>query len=143
MKGKLQRKFDCTKEFYWPHEILPVIRTMVRVPDEKMHRVEREVIDGDPVTVTSVRLRTFKTYGTTCVKCGIEGVFFRKEKNLNDIVYHLNLYAIDDIGREVLMTKDHIVPKSKGGKDFIGNMQPMCVRCNTQKDNKETKDYRK
>jgi 5-methylcytosine-specific restriction endonuclease McrA len=31
------------------------------------------------------------------------------------------------------MTKDHIVPKSKGGKDMLSNTQTMCVICNTKK----------
>jgi 5-methylcytosine-specific restriction endonuclease McrA len=31
------------------------------------------------------------------------------------------------------MTKDHIFPKSKGGKDVIENMQTMCTICNKNK----------
>jgi 5-methylcytosine-specific restriction endonuclease McrA len=30
-------------------------------------------------------------------------------------------------------TKDHIVPKSKGGKDMLSNTQTICVICNTKK----------
>ena len=33
------------------------------------------------------------------------------------------------------MTKDHILPKSKGGKDEIDNYQTMCIRCNKAKGN--------
>ena len=47
----------------------------------------------------------------------------------------MNLYAIDENGKEVLMTKDHILPKSKGGKDEIDNYQTMCIRCNEAKGN--------
>ena len=50
-------------------------------------------------------------------------------------VYHFNLYAINDSGDEVLMTKDHIIPKSKGGKNHLSNYQPMCCYCNCKKDN--------
>lgn len=42
---------------------------------------------------------------------------------------------IDDNDNEVLMTKDHIIPKSKGGKNNLSNYQPMCCICNKQKDN--------
>lgn len=34
------------------------------------------------------------------------------------------------------MTKDHIVPKSKGGPDKIENYQTMCTECNCIKGSK-------
>lgn len=40
---------------------------------------------------------------------------------------------IDENGKEVLMTKDHIIPKSKGGANDISNYQTMCKRCNEAK----------
>ena len=33
------------------------------------------------------------------------------------------------------MTKDHIIPKSKGGPDCIENFQTMCEECNKKKKN--------
>jgi 5-methylcytosine-specific restriction endonuclease McrA len=44
---------------------------------------------------------------------------------------HWNFFSADD----VLMTKDHIIPLSKGGKDYLGNLQTMCKFCNSAKDN--------
>lgn len=40
---------------------------------------------------------------------------------------------IDENGKEVLMTKDHVIPKSKGGANDISNYQTMCKRCNEAK----------
>lgn len=31
------------------------------------------------------------------------------------------------------MTKDHIMPKSKGGADSLSNYQTMCLPCNEAK----------
>jgi 5-methylcytosine-specific restriction endonuclease McrA len=96
----------------------------------------RANLDGDSVRVTGVRLRSFAEHGVTCVTCGLVGTFFAKEKGGNDTRFHLNLYAIDENGKEVLMTRDHIIPRSKGGSEGIENMQTMCSRCNGKKADK-------
>jgi 5-methylcytosine-specific restriction endonuclease McrA len=92
-------------------------------------------LDGDRIGTTN-RLLTF-IKGTACVSCGIEGVFFAKEKHeQNHPRWHLNLYAVRPGGKEIMMTSDHVWPKSKGGSGSLANRQPMCYRCNTKKDSK-------
>jgi len=111
---------------YLPSEVLLHIIPSI---GNKKQKVE---FDGDSIKVTSDRLVTFKV-SLKCAICGIEGSFFVKEKTYNQQVFHLNLYALDANNDEVLMTKDHIIPRSKGGKNNPKNYQTMCVICNGEK----------
>lgn len=95
-------------------------------------------IHGHLVNMFSLRYRTFLKNNASCVSCGIVGKYFRLEKHIlhNDPTnnsWHFNLYAVDCNGEEILMTKDHIVPKSTGGANHIDNLQPMCCVCNGKK----------
>lgn len=93
-------------------------------------------LDGDLIKGNSQRYQVFFTKGLRCTCCGVEGKYFAKEKDKNARSYHLNLYGIDENGKEVLITKDHIIPKSKGGRDNLDNYQTMCIRCNQAKADK-------
>lgn len=42
---------------------------------------------------------------------------------------------------DIKLTRDHIVPLTQGGSDSIDNVQPLCTRCNSKKNNKNI-DYR-
>jgi hypothetical protein len=79
------------------------------------------------------RAKTFMKKGITCVRCGMTGSFFALELDKGNGV-HLDLYAIDG-GEEVLMTIDHIIPKSMGGVNKMINFQIMCKICNELKGN--------
>lgn len=118
------------------HYIEDVRETVKDVLFEKLKKDAKVKLDGDIIKGNSQRYQLFFTKGTKCVCCGIEGKYFAKEKRIKDKSYHLNLYGIDNSGKEVLITKDHIIPKSKGGKDELENYQTMCIRCNENKGNK-------
>lgn len=88
------------------------------------------------IKMTSDRYRLFKS-NSMCVTCGLIGTIMRLEHSAKgDIVdLHFNLYGIRN-GRHVMLTKDHIIPKSKGGLDSLSNYQTMCKTCNELKGSK-------
>lgn len=120
------------------------------------------VIDGHKVRTNSNRLECLKR-NQVCVACGLVGnIFFvqqhragisknhtakcfiqdcewcclRRHKIIEVVLSqapHLNLYHEGKRGGLVLMTQDHIFPKSRGGKDSLDNLQTMCTICNMRK----------
>jgi len=70
---------------------------------------------------------------TKCANCDINGTVVVLEKGPKDKTPHFNLYGLNDEGKRVLMTKDHIKPKSLGGLNAPSNYQTMCIVCNELK----------
>lgn len=109
---------------------------------EASRRGYRVMLDGEKVTIYvpmgSHRYQLYATKGVTCVKCGLKGKYFALERGKHDNPnrFHFNLYSINSRGKEVMMTKDHIQPRSKGGKNHLDNYQPLCYRCNQRKADK-------
>lgn len=116
------------KKIYTIHEVLNK-----RVPTNAPKKDSFVDFEGDWVSMRSQRYAMFDLKGTDCVECGIKGAYFAKEKPPGNERYHFNLYAMNDNGTEVLMTKDHITPKSKRGRNHVSNYQPMCDPCNRKK----------
>jgi hypothetical protein len=112
-------------------------------------------VDGELVTTAvSLRLQTFMEKGLKCVHegCVLTGSFFAIERSCRKGLdtgigpFHLNLWAVDGGGDEILFTHDHIVARALGGPDTMDNAQTMCCRHNWKKAIKESKEvdaYRK
>lgn len=95
------------------------------------------------------RAIAFHKIGLVCVNpyCKQAGSFFalqfqkitnKKRLDQPEIHYHLDLFGITKDGKEILMTLDHRLPKSLGGKDHVDNYDPMCKVCNETKGNDQT-----
>ena len=124
MRQARQRGYEVLGE-YKPEDILP--HTGKDAPER--------VYDGHRVKMTSLRYQTFSE-SLRCVCCGIKGSIMLLELPPKGHRPHFNLYAERE-GELVQMTKDHKQPKSKGGKDYVGNMQTMCATCNELKGNRQ------
>lgn len=109
------------------HDVLPFITF---VTGEKFKQYNKYF-----VKMTSLRYLTFFEKGTVCISCGLKGKFFALERHSNspqDKRPHFNLYGYKG-GKEIMLTKDHIIARVNGGKDHISNMQTMCSPCNVKK----------
>jgi hypothetical protein len=88
----------------------------------KSHLNEQEIrklIDTKIKVLPSIRWQVFQRDNWKCVSCGSTS---------------------DD---EIILHIDHIIPRSKGGKDHIDNYQTLCNICNIGKSNKDQTDLRK
>ena len=74
------------------------------------------LLDTDPIP-GSLRYMVLKESGGRCANCGAT----KKESPLD---------------------VDHIIPKSKGGKNVYENLQVLCSKCNQEKGNKDNTDFR-
>lgn len=95
---------------------------------------------GHTVKMKSHTVKLFDEKGITCVSCGVTGVIAVVESAGTNHGKHCNIYGVNSAGKLVSMTKDHIIPKSKGGKNELSNHQVMCQKCRSQKSNKMQKE---
>ena len=70
------------------------------------------------------RKRIFDRDGNKCLKCSFTPEDLPKNNKSN------------------WLTIDHVVPKSKGGTNLENNLQTLCRKCNFEKGNKNSNDYR-
>lgn len=92
----------------------------------------------------SSRLRLFKHKGLSCVRCGVVAdriITWQESAQLGTDRIHVDLFASRNDGSLVMMTKDHIIPRSKGGPHALVNLQPMCSNCNEKKADKDEPHY--
>ena len=120
------------------YNVIPFVQIDKAGPNPKYRKYS-----GFEVDMSAIRLRLFATKGTVCVHCGLSGSYFWLEKNKGVIDptsgYHLNLYGFNRSKVETMLTRDHIVPRSKGGRDILSNLQTLCYPCNAKKADKMPK----
>lgn len=91
--------------------------------------------------VSSYRMELFRQ-NPKCVSCERIGSLWILQSHHAKEPPHLNLYHVGEEIEEwknlskdglVMMTKDHIIPRSAGGPTNWGNLQTMCTICNGKK----------
>ena len=93
--------------------------------------------ENERIKMSSMRYQNFEHNGIECIECGVVGQYFMLERPRGKQIQHrhFNLYAVDSSGKEVLMTRDHILPVSLGGEDIVPNLRTMCHSCNERRGN--------
>ena len=130
--GHKHRLTEVLGEFS-PEEVLPFALPQPQPRETCMRR--EYVVNGEThkVRMCSSRYLVFQE-SRKCAACGLEGTKMLLERPPGSVTPHFNLYA-EENGRLVLMTKDHVLPASKGGRNDLNNLQTYCAVCNTLKAN--------
>lgn len=139
------KKMDVRTPWYHRHSTVSAQDglTLLR---KAMIAQQRAVVNGVSVGASSLRLRTFVEKGTVCSACGLEGMYFAPERAWNarefsekERPFHLNLWGVDENGKEILFTHDHTLARALGGSDTLENTTTMCQPCNTEKSKLENR----
>ena len=107
-----------------------------KVPEEwkKKHRGKRKDAGIKKITVEESKIRkNFINGRYRARKRQSEGSHTFGEWELLKKQYG---YICPSCKREepkIQLSEDHIIPLSKGGSDFIENIQPLCIKCNCVK----------
>lgn len=123
---------------------LPWEDTLEAIGD-KDHYVDYQIAGKTyRVNIGAERLRIIKK-SPVCACCGVRATDVsidldaQQTKEKGEPRYHVNFYARtgdhqSDKIHLVLMTRDHVKPRSKGGEENEANSQTLCFNCNALKD---------
>lgn len=88
----------------------------------RIETIRKKVEKGE---LTSWKLRRYFKLDLKCQRCQTEAKYFKYNKRSKKEI-HLNLFSKD--GK--ILTIDHIIPTSLGGKNQLSNQQILCSDCN-------------
>lgn len=117
-----------SKSYIFTDEYLP-ISDVVRIDDKTLQ------LAGENVKGSGLRIKVILDE-MSCVSCGLEVTHAKLCPNTSPNArnaYHVNFFGRRSDGKWVMMTLDHIVPKSQGGPNAVDNGQAMCQICNGAK----------
>jgi 5-methylcytosine-specific restriction endonuclease McrA len=133
---------NCELHMIQSNNILPIKTVLEAAKQVKEH--EQFSVNG-MIFRRSSTLSVIIHHGTTCVACKQTALYFKIEDNhpgSQSKILRLVFNHKDPENRsDSFMTKDHIIAKSKGGKDHLDNYQPMCLNCNREKGTKDDSNF--
>ena len=95
----------------------------------------REKINREWVNKNRDR-KNFHTRKRRCFKKQVEGSYTFGEWELLKKQYGYTCPCCGKSEPEIQLTEDHIIPLSRGGSNYLENIQPLCRSCNAKKHTK-------
>ncbi len=142
-----KNNYERKEGSYKPSEVLNFLPNPQDYPRWfNLNRIKKDY-DGDLMKMGSQRYYVFRK-SLQCHFCDLVGSVMYKERVIGkkgqapNCGYHFNLYAIDENGNEVLMTKDHVLAKSCGGTDTLDNYVTCCTKCNGDKGSMDYEEFK-
>jgi len=127
---KRKKRHFCSMECYTKYrkEIMPPNECNsykgIRKPGESKQVYHRRYVQSHKINIAHLKARRYAKE-----KGALGNHTLQEWENLKK----LHNFKCVKCGEIKKLTKDHIIPLSKGGSDFIENIQPLCKNCNSKK----------
>jgi 5-methylcytosine-specific restriction endonuclease McrA len=144
---QIQKQLDCINsidKYEIKEHAKKIIKTAPATKKEKHQFLKNRIVikelafDKLKAFRRHDRLKVFYHKGSKCVECGVEGTRLVWSKQHKHDGLHLDVFTTDGL----LMTVDHLIPRSVGGRDVMSNFQPMCSICNSKKGSTGTNRFK-
>lgn len=121
-------------KFIAEYPLSKILRLIPRCGQPFSKDVTHTFVAGKKKCLVNLSSETLKLVAQqpVCINCGIKASKIRLFKDARESKYFIEIFVDSPAGLYKL-TKDHIVPKSKGGTDSFKNYQVMCEKCNQEK----------
>ncbi len=89
------------------------------------------------IASNNMKWKSFHRNGYTCMHCNLRGQFVIVFGG-RTAEFCYGLFGLNEHGKYIELTLDHIIPRSRGGSNSLANSQTLCSTCNVAKGSSHT-----